>query len=101
MSSAKGGYVYIMSNRHRNVFYIGVTAYLYSRTTAHKNGEGCFFTKKYNCHDLVYWEFHGHILSAIEREKRLKKWKRVWKIRLIQDLNPFMKDLYSEVEDCD
>lgn len=96
---AKGGYVYIVSNKNRTVYYIGVTSNLYARAYEHKNGEGSGFTKKYNCTDLVYYQFFEHIESAIEREKQMKKWKREWKQREIKEFNPSMIDLFHTVED--
>jgi putative endonuclease len=75
---AKGGYIYILSNKNRNVLYIGVTNDLYTRITWHKSGEGSAFTKKYNCTDLLYYEFFESIEAAIDREKVLKKWNRSW-----------------------
>jgi putative endonuclease len=54
------------------------------------------FTKKYGVHALVYFEVHDEIYEAIQREKRLKKWNRAWKVRLIEDMNPEWKDLYSQ-----
>jgi putative endonuclease len=72
----KGGYIYIVTNKYRNVLYIGVTSDLDNRALEHKSGEGSLFTKKYNCFDLVYYEFYETLEEAIEREKQLKKWKR-------------------------
>ncbi len=95
----KGGYVYIVSNVYRTTFYIGVTSNLSRRAWEHKSGNGSVFTRKYNCNDLVYYAFFGRITEAIDREKQLKKWKRSWKIELIKDFNPDMKDLYEEVTD--
>jgi putative endonuclease len=96
---AKGGYVYIVTNKYRTTLYIGVTSNLYARITEHKSVEGSVFTGKYNCKDLIYWEFHEGIEIAIEREKQLKKWKRAWKDRIIKEFNPTWRDLYDEVED--
>ncbi|MEQ8478657.1 GIY-YIG nuclease family protein [Fulvivirga sp.] len=96
---AKGGYVYIMSNKTRTVLYIGVTSNLYARAYGHKNNEGSSYTMKYKCHDLVYFEFYERIESAIQREKQLKKWKREWKENLILSFNPTKKDLFDEVSD--
>ncbi|UII24887.1 GIY-YIG nuclease family protein [Fulvivirga maritima] len=96
---AKGGYIYIVSNKIRSVLYVGVTANLSARSWEHKNGEGSFFTKKYKCTDIIYYEFFPDIESAITREKQLKKWKRDWKLELIRKFNPTLKDLYEEVED--
>jgi putative endonuclease len=95
----KGGYVYIVSNKNRTVLYIGVTSNLSKRSHEHKNREGSFFTKKYNCTDLIFYELYDDILSAIEREKQLKKWKRAWKDELIATFNPELRDLYNEVAD--
>lgn len=96
---AKGGYTYIVSNKHRTVFYIGVVGNLYARAYEHKTGEGSDFTKKYNCTDLVYYEFYDTIEEAIEREKQLKNWKRAWKIELIKKMNPGRRDLFGEIEE--
>ena len=93
----KGGYVYIVSNPKRTVLYIGVTSNLYHRATQHKEGEGGKFSSKYVCTDLIYFEFHDSIQGTIEREKQMKKWKRAWKERLINSVNPEWRDLYSEV----
>ena len=86
-----------MSNRHRTVYYIGVTVDLVTRIHQHRNGEGSMFTKKYQCTDLIYYEPYGRIEEAIAREKELKKWKRAWKEALIKEKNPTLKDLFDEV----
>lgn len=86
-------YVYIMSNKYRTVLYIGVTADVRTRVWQHKSGEGSVFTKKYNCHDLVYYEEYNDIRNAIAREKQLKNWKRAYKEELIRKQNPELKDL--------
>ena len=95
---AKGGYVYIMSNQKRTVLYTGVTSNLYARAYEHKNGIGSSFTSKYNCTDLMYFEFHELIESAIEKEKSMKKWKRSFKENLINSPNPGRIDLFDQVE---
>jgi len=97
MSLYKQGYTYIMSNKYRTVFYIGVTSDLTGRVSQHINGEGSAFVKKYHCFDLVYYELHMLITDAIDREKQLKNWHRDWKINLIQSVNPEMKDLKEEI----
>jgi len=86
-------WVYIMSNKHWDVFYTGVTNDIKARTAEHKQGRGGYFTSKYNCHCLVYYEQHEYIVDAIEREKKLKRWKRKWKLELIRKQNPGMRDL--------
>ena len=96
---AKGGYIYIVSNKNRTVLYIGVTSNLYARAYQHKNGEGSAFTKKYNCTDLIYYELFESIQEAILREKQVKKWKRSWKEELIKKKNHGLLDLFGEVRE--
>lgn len=91
------GYVYILSNKHRQILYIGVTADLKQRVYQHRNQEGSKFTTKYNVHHLVYYEEYQRMIDAIEREKQLKKWKRAWKLKLIKDMNPQMRDLWPDL----
>ena len=93
----QGGYVYIMSNKTRTVLYIGVTNDLHTRVFQHKNKEGSVFTKKYQCHDLIYYEVFDDIESAILREKQIKAGSRQKKINLIRGMNPEFKDLYDEL----
>jgi putative endonuclease len=97
----KGGYIYIMSNKLRTTLYIGVTSNLINRVNQHKNNNGSSFTTKYKCHDLIYYECFELIESAIEREKQLKKWNRVWKEDLIKLFNPQLKDLSGDIEGYD
>jgi putative endonuclease len=87
-----------MSNKSRNVLYIGVTNDLLRRVSEHKNRIVDGFTKKYNCEYLVYYEYFEKIDQAIEREKRLKKWNREWKFQLIKSMNPNLEDLSDKVE---
>lgn len=91
------GFVYIMSNKTRTSVYVGVTSDLTSRVLQHKLGEGGKFTSKYKCFELMYYESHDTIEHAIEREKQLKNWHREWKLNLIKERNPHMKDLSSEI----
>lgn len=93
----KGGYIYIQSNFTRSTLYIGVTANLSERSYQHKTGEGSNFTTKFKCTDLIYYEFYESIEEAILREKQLKIWNREWKINLIKETNPELKDLFDEV----
>ncbi len=90
----KQGYVYIVTNNNKNVFYIGVTSDLVGRIWEHKQGFGSQFTAKYKCHILVYYDWFEDITHAINYEKQLKNWKRNWKIELIKKMNPLMHDLY-------
>jgi putative endonuclease len=88
-------YVYIMASKRNGTLYIGVTNNLIKRVYEHKNNLVEGFTKKYNIHQLVYYEQTEDAMSAIEREKRLKAWKRQWKLNLIEQVNPEWKDLYN------
>jgi len=93
----RGGCTYIMTNTFNNVYYIGVTSDLYSRVLEHKEKRyPSSFTSKYNCTKLVYFVFYPTIEEAIGEEKRLKKWNRDWKIKLIGDQNPKWIDLFDE-----
>ena len=91
------GCVYIMSNKNRTTLYIGVTSNLATRVLEHRNGTGSKFTSKYNCFDLIYFEYYPSIVVAIAREKQLKNWHRDWKINLIKSENPELLDLSNSV----
>jgi putative endonuclease len=91
------GYVYMMSNRYRGVIYIGVTADVLKRGCQHKEKLVAGFTKRYNLTQLVWFETHDSIISAIEAEKRLKNMHRDKKIAIIEKANPLWHDLYSEL----
>ena len=90
-------YVYILASRHKGTLYVGVTSDLLSRVYGHKNDLVEGFTKKYRVHTLVYYEVCIDHESALQREKQIKKWKRRWKIELIEKTNPEWKDLYEEI----
>ena len=91
----KDYYVYIMASQRNGTLYIGMTNDLVSRVWEHKNDKKEGFTKRYAIHMLVYYEIYGTAYEAIEREKQLKKWKRAWKLELIENVNPDWIDLYS------
>ena len=94
-----GGCVYILTNKHKTVLYIGVTSRLRDRITEHKTRYYAdSFTSKYNCNQLVYFETFPRIEEAIIREKQMKLWKRSWKIRLVNSFNPEWNDLYDDLE---
>jgi len=92
-----GGYIYITSNYRRTTFYIGVTDDLRRRMEEHKSGKGSEFTTKYKCEYLVYFECFEKIIDAIAREKQLKNWHREWKLNLIRNVNPDLRDLTDEL----
>ena len=89
--------VYILSSKRNGTLYIGVTSNLVKRIWEHKNNVVEGFTKRYNVHQLVWYELHGSMESAITREKRLKNWKRKWKLELIEKSNPNWLDLYNNI----
>ena len=91
----KGGFVYIMASSRNGTLYIGVTSDLPLRVAQHKEGTFGGFTEKYGCKMLVWFERHDEIEPAIVREKQIKEWKRLWKLRLIEELNPDWNDLYD------
>ncbi|GGF67922.1 GIY-YIG nuclease family protein [Alteromonas lipolytica] len=86
--------VYILTNQYKTVFYTGVTTNLLQRIYQHKMQMADGFSKKYGLKVLVYFEMHEEIEAAIQREKRLKRWRRSWKIKLIEQQNPNWRDLY-------
>ena len=89
--------VYILASDPNGTLYIGVTSNLVQRLWQHRNGTFSGFSSRYGVHRLVYYEMHGDMEHAIEREKRLKKWKRKWKLRLINEANPEWRDLGEEI----
>jgi putative endonuclease len=92
------GYVYIMTNAHKNVMYTGVTSNLQKRIWEHRNHiYKNSFTERYNVHYLVYYEGFYRIEEAITREKQIKKWSRKKKEFLINSLNSIWRDLYDDV----
>jgi putative endonuclease len=90
-------YVYIISNKKQGVLYVGVTNNLIERIWQHKESKVEGFSSKYKLKKLVHYEEYSEICDAITREKRLKKWKRDWKIELIEKNNKEWKDLYLEL----
>ena len=89
--------VYLLANKPNGVLYLGVTSDLVKRIWQHKNKFVDGFSKKYNVHKLVWFEQHEDMASAITREKNIKKWKREWKVRLIEQDNSEWRDLYNEI----
>jgi putative endonuclease len=90
-------YVYILASQRNGTLYTGVTNDLVRRVYEHKNDLIEGFTKKYRVHDLVYFEQHEDIESAITREKQLKKWNRAWKLERIEKSNGDWRDLYPSI----
>jgi putative endonuclease len=90
-------YVYIMASKRNGTLYIGVTNDLVRRVYEHRDELADGFTKKYGVKDLVYFESHDDIARALQREKNLKRWRRAWKIDLIEMANPDWHDLYDTI----
>ena len=90
-------YVYILASKTNGTTYVGMTNDLLRRVDEHRNGLVSVFTKKYAVHLLVHFEQCESAAVAIWREKRLKKWDRTWKIRLIEQDKPEWRDLYPEL----
>ncbi len=85
--------VYILASKRNGTLYIGVTSNLQRRIQEHKEKQVEGFTKKYDVNKLVYFEQTTDVMSALTREKQLKKWNRAWKLNLIEKENPQWKDL--------
>lgn len=94
---SKNYYVYILASKRNGTLYLGITNDLVKRVWEHKNKIADGFTQKYEVTKLVYFESTPDPNAAITREKQLKKWKRNWKLRLIESKNPFWKDLYHDL----
>ncbi len=92
-------FVYILASKRNGTLYIGVTNDLIKRVYQHKSELVDGFTKKYHIHNLVYYKQIEDIESAIKREKQLKSWRRLYKLRLIEKDNPNWNDLYYELVD--
>lgn len=90
-------YVYILASKRNGTLYVGVTGDLFHRVMEHKQGIVPGLTKKYGVKILVYFEEVENIYLAIQREKSLKRWKRSWKLKLIEGVNPLWKDLYDDL----
>jgi len=89
-------FVYLLTNRPRGTLYCGITNDLIRRTAEHHAGLGSRFTRRYGCKTLVWFEHYADVKQAILREKRIKKWRRAWKIEMIEDGNPQWLDLAGE-----
>ena len=90
-------YVYLLASDKYGTLYLGVTNDIVRRVYEHKGKAVAGFTKRYSIDRLVWFEIHDDVQNAIAREKELKKWRRAWKIRLIEEKNPHWNDLYSAI----
>lgn len=87
--------VYILASKRNGTIYVGVTSDLAQRIWQHRADVVAGFSKQYAVHSLVYVEYHDTMADAILREKRIKKWRRAWKLELIEKNNPDWQDLYD------
>jgi putative endonuclease len=90
-------FVYMLASKRNGTLYLGMTSNLLKRVYEHKNNLIERFSKRYNVHTLVYYEVYNNVYDAIAREKSIKKWKRSWKIGLLEKSNPEWKDLYHDL----
>ncbi len=90
-------YVYLLTTKRDGPLYCGVTNDLVRRTWEHQEGFVQGFTSKYQIKKLVWYEVHEDVKEAITREKRIKKWNRAWKLRIIGEMNPYWNDLSKEI----
>jgi putative endonuclease len=90
-------FVYILTNKPRDTLYVGVTNDLVRRVFEHREGVVSGFTKRYGPKQLVYFEKYDDPTAAIQREKNIKHWSRVWKLELVASANPQWRDLYTDI----
>ncbi|HEY2627577.1 MAG TPA: GIY-YIG nuclease family protein [Usitatibacter sp.] len=90
-------YVYILTDKLYGTLYVGVTNDLQRRIWEHKHDLVDGFTREHRLHRLVWFEAHGDVIQAIAKEKRIKRWRRDWKVNLIQRMNPVWADLYEQI----
>ena len=93
----RGGWVYIMADRYRGTMYVGVTSDIAARVSQHRQRQGSDFCRRYGLHRLVWAEKGDPIEDCIALEKRLKKWRRPWKIELVEKSNPDWRDLFDKL----
>ena len=90
------GFVYILASKRNGTLYTGITSDLHGRILAHREGRGSAFVKKYGVTRLVWFEEYSLYADAIQRETSLKRWKRAWKLALIEKTNPDWEDLLEK-----
>ena len=90
-------YVYLLASKRNGTLYLGVTRDLVRRVYQHKTKATPGFTSRYGVQRLVWFETYDDPTTAIAREKDVKKWRRAWKLRLIEEANPTWHDLYEEI----
>jgi putative endonuclease len=93
----KQGYVYIMASRRNGTLYLGVTSDLAKRVYEHREGLIAGFTRQYGCKLLVWYQTFDDLDGARLRELQMKEWRRAWKLRVIEEMNPNWEDLYPSL----
>ena len=91
----EAGYGYIMASRRNGTLYLGVTSDLTGRVYQHREGLVGGFTKRYGCKQLVWYQAFEDLQAASHGELQRKEWKRAWKLRVIEEMNPQRRDLYA------
>ncbi len=91
-----GGYVYILASKRNGTLYTGVCGDVPARMEQHRTGTGSSFVAKYGVHRLVWFEYYAIYTAAIQRETSIKRWKRAWKLALIEEHNPNWDDLLEK-----
>jgi putative endonuclease len=94
---SKPGYVYILASRRNGTLYIGVTSDLPKRVFEHRTGAVPGFTRQYGCKILVWYQPFEDLDAARHRELQMKEWRRAWKLRIIEEMNPDWADLYESL----
>jgi len=94
LGGVKAGYFYVMASERNGTLYIGVTSDLLKRAWEHRNGIVRGFSRRYGCRLLVWYEVHKNLQQARLRELQMKRWKRLWKLSEIEQMNPEWQDLY-------
>jgi len=89
--------VYLLTSKQNGTIFTGVTSNLIKRVWEHKNNQVEGFASKYGVHTLVWYEPHETMESAVQREKTIKNWKRIWKLHIIEEHNPHWQDLYPDL----
>ena len=93
----RAGYVYIMASKRNGTLYLGVTNDLVKRVWEHRNSVGSAFTTTHGCRFLIWYEAFDDISPARHRELQMKKWKRAWKLRVIEEMNPDWHDFFDSI----
>ena len=94
---AMTSWVYILTSQPRGTLYVGITTDLAGRVWEHREGLTPGFTSRYGVKRLVWYQEYADIRDAIDEEKRIKRWRRAWKLKLIEGSNPQWRDLYEEI----